>query len=180
MQPVDKQKELHYAKALQKDDARLLTPFRFNILAQLANIPARITLHELLRLSKSSRETLREALADSEIFLTQIPTIPEEEDDRHCHQASKRSPCITFSPEDMQIKGKHDRPLYYTGYIGSYEASRIQVNPGSALSIMPRRVMQHVRIPTHLLSATQITIYGFNANVRARWARSNSDARLRI
>ena len=40
-QPMDKQKELRYAKALQKDDTRLLTPFRFDILAQLANIPAR-------------------------------------------------------------------------------------------------------------------------------------------
>ena len=59
---------------------------------------------------------------------------------------------------------KHDRPLYFTGYIGSSEVSRIQVDPGSALSIMPRRVMQHLGIPTHRLSATQTTIYGFNAN----------------
>jgi len=42
--------------------------------------------------------------------------------------------------------------------------SRIQVDLGSALSIMPRRVMQHFGIPTHRLSATQTTIYGFNAN----------------
>ena len=64
----------------------------------------------------------------------------------------------------MQVKGKHDRPLYYTWYIGSSEVSRIQVDLGSALSIMPRRVMQHFGIPTHRLSATQTTIYGFNAN----------------
>jgi len=30
---------------------------------------------------------------------------------------------------------------------------------------MPHRVMQHLGIPTHRLSATQTTIYGFNANV---------------
>ena len=42
--------------------------------------------------------------------------------------------------------------------------NRIQVDPGSALSIMPRRVMQHLGIPTHRLSPTQTTIYGFNAN----------------
>ena len=29
---------------------------------------------------------------------------------------------------------------------------------------MPHRVMQHLGIPTHRLSATQTTIYGFNAN----------------
>jgi len=29
---------------------------------------------------------------------------------------------------------------------------------------MPRRVLQHLGIPAHRLSATQTTIYGFNAN----------------
>jgi len=95
-QPMDKQKELRYAKALQKDDTGLLTPFRFDILAQLANIPARITLYELLRLSKSTREALREALADSELFLARIPAISEEED-VHCHQASRCSPHASHS-----------------------------------------------------------------------------------
>ena len=42
--------------------------------------------------------------------------------------------------------------------------SRIQVDPGFVLSIMPHRVMQHLGIPTHGLSVTQTTIYGFNAN----------------
>ena len=95
------------------------TPFYFNVLAQLVNIPARITLYELLRLFKSTRVALKEA-SDSELFLTQIPAIPEEEDDGHCHQTSRYSPCIIFSLEDMQIKKKHDRPLYYTWYIGSF------------------------------------------------------------
>ena len=64
----------------------------------------------------------------------------------------------------MQVKGKHDRPLYFIKYTGSSEVSRIQVDSGSALSIIPRRVMQHLRIPTYQLNATQTTIYGFNAN----------------
>jgi len=42
--------------------------------------------------------------------------------------------------------------------------SRIQVDPGSALSTMSRRVMQHLEIPTHRLNATQTTFYSFNAN----------------
>jgi len=64
----------------------------------------------------------------------------------------------------MQIKGKYERPLYYMAYIGSSEVSSIQVDPRSALSIMTRRVMQHLGIPIYWLSATQTTIYGFNAN----------------
>ena len=67
-------------------------------------------------------------------------------------------------PDDMQVKEKYDRPLYFTGYIGSSKVSRIHVDSGSTLSIMPRRVMQHLGIPTHRLNTTQTTIYGFNAN----------------
>jgi len=53
---VKKQKELRYAKTLLKDKAKgSLAPYRFDVLAQLANIPARIALFELLRLSKSTK-----------------------------------------------------------------------------------------------------------------------------
>src|SRR5256886_13675208 len=54
--------------------------------------------------------------------------------------------------------------LYFTGYIGSTEITRIQVELGSALSIMPRRVIEHLSIPAHRLSATDTNIFGFNAN----------------
>ena len=68
-QPVEKKKELRYSKALPKDKTEgTSAPYCFDVLAQLANIPARITLYELLRLSKSTREALREALADAEVF----------------------------------------------------------------------------------------------------------------
>jgi len=96
--------------------------------------------------------------------MIQIPAICGEEDDNHCHHTSKQFPCITCTPEDMQVKGKYNRPLYYTGYIGSSEVSRIQVNPGSALSIMSCTVIQYLGIPTYRLSTTQTTIYDFNAN----------------
>jgi len=152
---MERQKELQYAKALQKDSAEgLSTPFHVDVLAQLANISARITFYELLRPSKSTREALREALADSEAFIAQILAEYEEEAKGHCLQTSKRFSCITFTPDDMQIKGKQERPLHYTGYIGSFEVSRIQVAPECALNIMPRRVMQHLGIPTHRLSIT--------------------------
>jgi len=52
-QPVEKQKEFWYAKALSKDKAEGSSrPYHFDVLTQLANIPARITLYEFLRLSK--------------------------------------------------------------------------------------------------------------------------------
>jgi len=45
----------------------------------LANIPARITIHELLCLSKETREALIDALANLESFLTYMPEIPKDD-----------------------------------------------------------------------------------------------------
>jgi len=83
--PKDKEKQkIRIDKSLKKNPSKgLNAPFHFDILAQLANIPARITLHELLRLSKKTREALRDALADSESFLTQVLT-PMKEDGVSC------------------------------------------------------------------------------------------------
>jgi len=123
--PKDKkeQKEIRFDEFLKKNPSRGLdTPFRFDILAQLANISARITLYKLLHLSKEMREGLRDAFADSQSFLTQVP-IPTKEDGAscpQCHLVQQQVPCITFTPKDMLLKdNRHDRPLYYTGYIGS-------------------------------------------------------------
>ena len=52
----EKQKEVQFDHVLKKPSGPGLNiPFLFDILAQLANIPARITIHELLRLSKETR-----------------------------------------------------------------------------------------------------------------------------
>jgi len=120
---------------------KIFSTLRFDVLAQLANIPARITLYKLLKLTKSTREALREALADAEVFMAQILAEPQEEDKEDCLHSSQHTPCITFMSDHMQVKEKHDRPLYFTEYIGSSEVSCIQVDPGSALSIMPCVVM---------------------------------------
>ena len=79
---------------------------------------------------------------------------PKEEDEEKCLHVSQHVHCITFTLDDMQVKRKQDRPLYFLGYIELSEVSHIHVDPGSALSIMLRRVMQHLGIPTYRLSAT--------------------------
>ena len=64
----------------------LNAPFHFDILSQLANISAHITLHELLCLSKETIEALKDALVDSKTFLTQVPVIPTDDDRIPCPQ----------------------------------------------------------------------------------------------
>jgi len=142
-------------------------PFRFDILAQLANIPARITINELLRLSKETRETLRDALANSESFLTHMPDTPKDDTQPscpECHHIQLKVPAITFTAEDMLLKdNKHDRPLYYIGYIGSMCIDRVHVDLGSALSVIPKRLLYFLSISLYRLSATTMTIYSFNS-----------------
>ena len=76
----ENQKEIHFDESLKKNLSRGLdAPFRFDILAQWANIPAYLTLHELLRLLKKTRKELRNALVDSKSFLTQV-SFPTKED----------------------------------------------------------------------------------------------------
>ena len=57
---------------------------------------------------------------------------------------------------------KHYRPLYYTRYIGSTCIERIQVDPGSSLSITPKRLLYFLSILVSRLSTTTTAIYGFN------------------
>ena len=134
---------------MKKNPSRgLNTPFRFDILAQLANILAHITL-QLLRLSKDTREALRDVLADLESFLTQVPILIKEGGAScpRCHLVQQQVPCITFTPEDMLLKdNRHDKTLYYTGYIGSTHIKRIQVDPGSALSIILKKLLYFLTI----------------------------------
>ena len=81
-----------------------------------------------------------------------------------CYHKQSKVPAITFTAEDMLLKdNKHDRPLYYTGYISSTCIERIQIDPGSVLSIIPKRVLYFLRILLNRLSAMTTTTYGFNA-----------------
>ena len=63
----------------------------------------------------------------------------------------------------IRDSNKHDGPLYYTGYIGSMCIKRIQVDSGSALRIIPKRLIYFLGIPLNRLSAVTTAIYGFNA-----------------
>lgn len=161
------QKELCFQKDARKDDEVMGALFQFDIITLLANIPTCITLYELLQLSTSTREVLREALVDFESFLAQIAEPPDEVRNSypHCHQVMRQILHIIFSPEDIQLKNiKHNRPLYYIGYVGSTQVSRIQINPGFALSVTLRRLMQLLGISLHHLTPINTIIFGFNAN----------------
>lgn len=79
----------------------------------------------------------------------------------------------------MQVKGKHDRTLYFTWYIESTEINYIQVDLRSTLSIIPHQLMQSLGILSDWLSTTQTLIFGFNSSAHTHWGRSDSDAKTK-
>ena len=88
-------------------------------------------------------EALRDALANSESFLTYMSEIPYDDAQSscpECHHIQSKVPAITFTVEDMLLKdNKHDRPLYYTGYIGLTCIERVQVDPGVCTQYHPQK-----------------------------------------
>lgn len=142
----------------------MAAPFKFDILVQLANIPMRIIIHELLCHSKETMVSLWETLANSESFLTHILFSTKSRlSTLSIHQVSAILN-ITFTSEDMLVKSSdHNHPFYYTGYIGCTKVERILIDLGFTLNIMSVHLLQFFPIPIHKLAATKITIYGFNA-----------------
>jgi len=83
----EKQKKVRFDHVLKRPlGLRLDVPFCFDILAQLANIPACITIHELLCLSKETREALRDALTNLESFVTHMPKTPGDDSQPLCSE----------------------------------------------------------------------------------------------
>lgn len=70
--------------------------------------------------------------------------------------------------------------MCYTGYIGSTEKGRIQVDSGSTLSIMSRRFMQFLRIPPHGLTPTNTIIFNFGFNANGSHSLGNIRLRCQI
>jgi len=113
------------------------------------------------------REALRDALEDSESLMIQVPSIPTDDNGTPClqyHLVQQQMPCIKFTSKDILLKdNQQDRPLYYTWYIGFTCIERIQVDPGSALSIIAKRFLYFFCVLLSRLSMMTTTIYDFNA-----------------
>lgn len=69
----------------------------------------------------------------------------------------------TFKEEDVLIGDmKHNRLLYFTGYIQEVNVLRIQLDPGSSVNIMLARIMTMIDIPISALMETNVNIQGYN------------------
>ena len=130
--------------------------FRYEIIDQLLRVPAKVSLLDLIKMDKSVRASLLEVLtkwkhesgpASFDCLVTRL----------------KESIPITFDQEDMLLGDcKHGKPLYYTCYIHEVKVSRIQIDPGSAVNILPIQTMNSVGLTLRSLKEINVKIHGYD------------------
>ena len=70
---------------------------------------------------------------------------------------------ITFSDDDLLLGTKpHNRPLYTAGFVRGQNVSRILIDDGSAVNIIPLKTVKELGIPMDELLESRLMIQGFN------------------
>ncbi|KAK4383075.1 hypothetical protein Sango_2811300 [Sesamum angolense] len=70
---------------------------------------------------------------------------------------------ITFTDEDLVLGSKsHNRLLFVAGYVREQKVNRILIDGGSAVNILPLRILKELEFPIDELSNSRLIIQGFN------------------
>ena len=75
------------------------------------------------------------------------------------HNCAKCCATITFIDEDLQLGLKpYNRPMFVTGYIQEQNITRILIDGGSAVNIMPKTTMKQLGIDMKELTWSRLMI----------------------
>jgi hypothetical protein len=78
---------------------------------------------------------------------------------------AKRAACINFTDNDLLIgTSDYNCPLYITGNYGGQKISRILVDAGFSINIMPLKTLKTITLDIKNLSDGKVIIHGFNQN----------------
>ncbi|CAL9014030.1 unnamed protein product [Prunus brigantina] len=131
---------------------------------QAENPPAHLNIEEAVELPEAIRVALVKALMDLDIQPNKIRKIGELEPESQDHAiCCATCASITFTDEDLLLGSKpHNRPLFVSGYVREQKLSRMLVDGGSAVNIMPKSTMMKLGITMDELSRSRLMIQGFN------------------
>ena len=77
------------------------------------------------------------------------------------------SAAIAIDKDDLLLgETKHNRPLYFTGYIKEVPIRRIQIDPGFALNLISTSALEELGIPPSKLSHTSVSIFGYDGSAQ--------------
>ena len=105
---------------------------------------------------------------EEKVDLEEIKTTKEEGSETHASEEAVAlcAHCcdkMTFVDEDLLLGSKpHNQPLFVSGYTRGERVSRILIDDGSAINIMPKGTMRRLGISMEELSKSRLVIQGFN------------------
>ncbi|XP_062076034.1 uncharacterized protein LOC133780178 [Humulus lupulus] len=136
-----------------------MTRAKYDILAHLKRIPALLSVYDALQMSREHRNALVVALTSPEFYTEKIEPIKPTSLEMHTSCMA----CITFDDKDRQLGAAlHNRPLYVTGMVANVRVSRIMLDCGSAVNVLPLKTLRDVGLHPRQLSPSPLTIQGFN------------------
>ncbi|CAL2271127.1 unnamed protein product [Prunus armeniaca] len=147
---------VHMTTCYQVDDEdaserRYETHEEQKVSTQAKNPPAHSNIEEAVELSEAIRVALIRKTGELEL---------ESQDHAICCVTCAS---ITFTDEDLLLGSKpHNRPLFVSGYVREQKLSRMLVDGGSAVNIMPKSTMMKLGITMDELSRSRLMIQGFN------------------
>ncbi|KAJ8639913.1 hypothetical protein MRB53_016607 [Persea americana] len=164
--------------------------FKYDLIEHFKHIPARLHILDLLRMSPHTRYSLISELQrlnlDVDKHAPQVLQIEMNYRVKKSKTSSKGEkkeaggPCteclsvqkaasatIAFNKEDLLLgETKHNRPLYFTGYIKEMPIHRVLIDPGSALNLISTTALEELGIPPSKLSYTSVSIFGYDGSAQ--------------
>ncbi|CAL8988476.1 unnamed protein product [Prunus brigantina] len=160
---------VHMTTCYQVDDedaseGRFETHEERKVSTQAENPPAPSNIEEAVELPEAVHVALVKALMDLDIQPNKIRKTRELEPESQDHViCCATCASITFTDEDLLLGSKpHNRPLFVSGYVREQKLSRMLVDGGSAVNIMPKSTMMKLGITMDELSRSHLMIQGFN------------------
>ncbi|CAL8990430.1 unnamed protein product [Prunus brigantina] len=160
---------VHMTTCYQVDDedaseGRYETHEERKVSTQAENPPAHSNIEEAVELPEAIRVALVKALMDLDIQPNKIRKTGELEPESQDHAiCCATCASITFTDEDLLLGSKpHNRPFFVSGYVREQKLSRMLVDGGSAVNIMPKSTMMKLGITMDELSRSRLMIQGFN------------------
>ncbi|KAL0394450.1 UNVERIFIED_CONTAM: hypothetical protein Slati_4411200 [Sesamum latifolium] len=87
-------------------------------------------------------------------------SLPEKKDSSNTNEYMS---IIIFTDEDLLLGSKpHNRPLFVVGYAREQKMTRILIDGGSTVNILPLRILKELEIPMDELLNSRLMIQGFN------------------
>ncbi|KAF7149768.1 hypothetical protein RHSIM_Rhsim02G0166900 [Rhododendron simsii] len=131
---------------------------KYDVLTHLKKIPALVSIYDALMMSPELRKSLSYALSNPDDFCKEVQEKGQE-------STITCLSTIAFGDEDMYAETPdHNQPLFITGLILDTKISRVLVDGGSAVNLLPKRALGIIGVRLSQLRPCHLVIQGFNQN----------------